>query len=137
MAKASWLDNVIGVFSPSSRFKRIQYKNASDTYEKEHKSLKRKYEGADVGRRAYGWRTMGTSANAEIKKAIRYKRPFTVLMLDADDLKAVNDQFGHAVGDKLIITIAQVVQEVPSVLIGLSEGVASLKGLNGVAARDM
>ena len=32
-------------------------------------------------------------------------------MLDADDLKPVNDRFGHGVGDKLIISIAQVVQE--------------------------
>jgi len=32
-------------------------------------------------------------------------------MLDADDLKTVNDEFGHAVGDKLIITIAQVINE--------------------------
>lgn len=56
-------------------------------------------------------RAFNSALDAEIKKAIRYKRPFTVLMLDADDLKAVNDQFGHAVGDKLIITIAQVVQE--------------------------
>lgn len=56
-------------------------------------------------------RALNNALDAEIKKAIRYKRPFTVLMLDADDLKVVNDQFGHAVGDKLIITIAQVVQE--------------------------
>lgn len=56
-------------------------------------------------------RALNNALDAEIKKAIRYKRPFTVLMLDADDLKVVNDQFGHAVGDKLIITIAKVVQE--------------------------
>ncbi|MCP4334008.1 MAG: GGDEF domain-containing protein [Gammaproteobacteria bacterium] len=48
---------------------------------------------------------------AEIHKAARYDRPFSVLMLDADDLKTVNDEFGHAVGDKLIITIAQVINE--------------------------
>ena len=32
-------------------------------------------------------------------------------MLDADNLKSVNDLFGHAAGDKLIISIAQVIQE--------------------------
>ncbi len=48
---------------------------------------------------------------AETRKAARYDRPFSVLMLDADDLKTVNDEFGHAVGDKLIVTIAQVINE--------------------------
>ncbi|MCP4469973.1 MAG: GGDEF domain-containing protein [Gammaproteobacteria bacterium] len=48
---------------------------------------------------------------AETRKAARYDRPFSVLMLDADDLKTVNDEFGHAVGDKLIISIAQVIDE--------------------------
>ena len=56
-------------------------------------------------------RAFNNALDVEIKKAIRYKRPFTVMMLDADDLKAVNDKFGHAVGDKLIVTMAQVVQE--------------------------
>ena len=48
---------------------------------------------------------------AEIHKAARYDRPFSVLMLDADDLKTVNDEFGHGVGDKLIIMIGNVVNE--------------------------
>lgn len=47
----------------------------------------------------------------EVKKAIRYKRPFAVMMLDADDLKLANDQYGHGVGDKLIKSLAQVLQD--------------------------
>lgn len=56
-------------------------------------------------------RAFNVALEAEIKKAARYDREFSVLMLDADDLKPVNDRFGHGVGDKLIISIAQVVQE--------------------------
>ena len=48
---------------------------------------------------------------AETRKAERYGRPFSILMLDADDLKSVNDEFGHAVGDKLIVTIAGVIND--------------------------
>ena len=56
-------------------------------------------------------RAFNNALEDEIGKASRYDRPFSLLMLDSDDLKTVNDEFGHAVGDKLIITIAQVVQE--------------------------
>jgi len=56
-------------------------------------------------------RAFNNALEAETRKAARYDRPFSILMMDSDDLKTVNDEFGHAVGDKLIITIAQVVQE--------------------------
>jgi diguanylate cyclase (GGDEF)-like protein len=56
-------------------------------------------------------RAFNTALGTEIDKAARYDRPFSLLMLDSDDLKNVNDRFGHAIGDKLIITIAKVVQE--------------------------
>ena len=56
-------------------------------------------------------RAFNNALEDELSKAVRYDRPFSLLMLDSDDLKTVNDEFGHAIGDKLIITIAQVVQE--------------------------
>jgi diguanylate cyclase (GGDEF)-like protein len=56
-------------------------------------------------------RAFNNALDVEVKKAARYNREFSVLMLDADDLKPVNDRFGHAAGDKLIVSIAQVVQE--------------------------
>jgi diguanylate cyclase (GGDEF)-like protein len=56
-------------------------------------------------------RAFNKMLEAETRKATRYDRPFSVLMLDADDLKTVNDEFGHAVGDKLIVTIAGVINE--------------------------
>jgi diguanylate cyclase (GGDEF)-like protein len=38
----------------------------------------------------------------EISRAQRYRRPLTVLMLDINGLKHVNDSFGHLAGDQLI-----------------------------------
>jgi lambda family phage portal protein len=63
-SRASWFDNFIGVFSPRARFKRLQYKAAGDVISK------RKYEGADAGRRTDGWVTVGTDANSEIGPAL-------------------------------------------------------------------
>jgi diguanylate cyclase (GGDEF)-like protein len=35
----------------------------------------------------------------ELDVAIRFKRPLSLLMMDVDDLKLINDEFGHQIGD--------------------------------------
>ena len=46
-----------------------------------------------------------------IKLAKRQKRYLTVLFLDIDNFKIINDAFGHDVGDLLLIEIASVLRE--------------------------
>jgi diguanylate cyclase (GGDEF)-like protein len=46
----------------------------------------------------------------EIGRALRYGRPLTLLYLDVDDFKAVNDRFGHAAGDGVLCLIADVIR---------------------------
>ncbi len=38
----------------------------------------------------------------EFARAKRYRRPLTLLYLDLDDFKSINDRFGHVVGDDVI-----------------------------------
>lgn len=45
----------------------------------------------------------------EVRRARRYTVPLALLVFDIDRLKAVNDQFGHLVGDAAIRTVAGVV----------------------------
>jgi lambda family phage portal protein len=54
------LDRVIGYFAPRAALQRARARAAT-----------RVYEGASVGRRSSSWRTLHTSANAEIQLAIR------------------------------------------------------------------
>jgi diguanylate cyclase (GGDEF)-like protein len=51
--------------------------------------------------------TMGES---EWERSQRYDRPLSVLMLDIDLFKLVNDRYGHSVGDQVIIRVAEACQ---------------------------
>jgi len=42
----------------------------------------------------------------EFARAKRYRRPLTLLYLDLDDFKSINDRFGHAVGDDVISNLS-------------------------------
>jgi diguanylate cyclase (GGDEF)-like protein len=49
-------------------------------------------------------------ADIEIKRARRFKRPFTVAYIDIDNFKTVNDLFGHEVGNTLLRSIAETIK---------------------------
>jgi diguanylate cyclase (GGDEF)-like protein len=46
--------------------------------------------------------------SAELEYAASQKRALSILMLDVDDLKAINDEFGHLVGDVVLRNFARI-----------------------------
>ncbi len=47
----------------------------------------------------------------EISRSHRHARPLTVLLLDLNGLKAINDSFGHPAGDQMIKHFAELLQK--------------------------
>lgn len=45
----------------------------------------------------------------EVERAQRYGKPLSVLMLDVDRFKEVNDTYGHLMGDTLLSYVAQII----------------------------
>jgi diguanylate cyclase (GGDEF)-like protein len=47
----------------------------------------------------------------EVGRVLRFERPFTLLMIDIDNFKNLNDSFGHDAGDEAIRRISRVLRE--------------------------
>lgn len=54
--------------------------------------------------RAYNYRMLRPRLDEEVSRAARYGEPLSILMMDLDHFKHVNDEHGHAVGDEVLRT---------------------------------
>lgn len=49
--------------------------------------------------------------STEFERARRYKRPLSIIMLDMDGLKTINDTFGHPAGDVALKIVAEAIRK--------------------------
>ena len=50
-------------------------------------------------------------AGIEVNRARRSNSPMTLVYLDLDSFKEINDRQGHATGDKVLVTVAQIMRK--------------------------
>jgi diguanylate cyclase (GGDEF)-like protein len=79
---------------------------------------------------------------AELDAARTAQHPLTLLVLDLDDFKSVNDQYGHAAGDQLLIETAQTLRRIlgpgaPIARIGGDEFAAIITDALGLSTGDL
>lgn len=66
----------------------------------------------DVLTGLYNRRMLGQRLVVETQRASRYNKPYSVLMLDIDHFKSINDTHGHPAGDAVLRGMADILQEV-------------------------
>ena len=64
---------------------------------------------ADALTGLYNRRAMSASLEHECSRSRRYRSPLSVLLVDVDELKRVNDVHGHAAGDQVIRAVASAI----------------------------
>ncbi len=82
---------------------------ALTTAERYHRAKERAFIDDVTG--VYNARYVLSTADNEIQRAIRYGRPLSVLFLDLDRFKMVNDRFGHLVGSNTLRTLSKLLAQ--------------------------
>ena len=58
----------------------------------------------------YNHRYFQDSLDHELSRARRYKKPFSLIMLDLDQFKMINDKYGHPMGDAVLKEVSKAIK---------------------------
>lgn len=78
-------------------------------YDTSVRSLEKRAIG-DTATQLYNKEYFRQRLNDELRRAVRYSQPISVVMIDMDNLKKINDTFGHPVGDEALKAIAAAIR---------------------------
>ena len=59
----------------------------------------------------YTRRVLEDKLQVEFGRAVRYGHPFCIAVVDVDEFKNINDRFGHAVGDRALRALADMMRQ--------------------------
>ncbi|OYU32338.1 MAG: hypothetical protein CFE39_03675 [Comamonadaceae bacterium PBBC2] len=66
--------------------------------------------GTDLLTGLWSRRRLEDALASEVERHQRYGQPLSLMFVDIDHFKAVNDQFGHPVGDQVLVALAAQIQ---------------------------
>ena len=98
--------NIEGIFDENSKIQgyRAIQQDITD------KKYAQKLSVTDTLTRLYNRNYLDTKLQVEISRYIRYDTPISVIMIDIDYFKEINDRYGHPVGDSVLIEFAKILK---------------------------
>lgn len=91
------------------RQKNEDLKEKSNQIEKINEKL-RQISTIDALTNIYNRRKLDENLEYEYNRAKRYNVKFSVILLDIDSFKLINDTYGHNIGDKILIEISEILK---------------------------
>ncbi len=94
--------NLLYIMSERVRFSNLVI---ADSLKMQHKYQRFATTDALTGLHNRGW--LDDAFDREIKRSERDQLPLSLIMMDVDDFKNYNDDYGHLAGDQVLITVAE------------------------------
>jgi diguanylate cyclase (GGDEF)-like protein len=94
-----------------TRSRNVQVERAYSSHLEELSQRLRSLAYQDSLTELYNHRYFYEQLTHEVERALRYGRPVSVILVDLDRFKEVNDTYGHLMGDKLLTLLGRVIRD--------------------------